>query len=93
LFMASIQLTSPLVDAWNSNAGLLRGALTMLGVCVVAVAIILLGAPTMHQWYGIVALIVIFIGSVAPAVLVSVLLRRAYRSASPAEREAIGQTR
>ena len=93
LFMASIQLTSPLVNDWTNYAGLLRGALTMLGVCVVAVAIILLGAPAMHQWYGIAALIVIFIGSVAPAVLLSILLVRAYRSASAAGRQAIGQTR
>jgi hypothetical protein len=92
LFMASIQLTTPLVSAWNRNAGLLRGAFTMLGVCTVAVAIILLGAPTMHQWYGIVALIVIFIGSVAPAVLVSVLLRRAYRSASREDRDELSAT-
>jgi hypothetical protein len=91
--MASIQLTSPLVNDWTNYAGLLRGALTMLGVCVVAVAIILLGAPAMHQWYGIAALIVIFIGSVAPAVLLSILLVRAYRSASAAGRQAIGQTR
>jgi hypothetical protein len=69
LFMASIQLTSPMVDDWYEYAGSLRAGLTMLGICVVAVAFILLGAPTMHQWYGILALIVIFIGSVVPAAL------------------------
>jgi hypothetical protein len=73
LFMASIQLTSPLVDKRYKYAGSWRAGFTMLGICLIAVAIILLGEPAMHRWYGILALIVIFIGSVAPAVLLTVL--------------------
>ena len=69
LFMASIQLTSPLVDNRYEYAGSVRASLTVLGICAAAAAIILLGEPAMHQWYGILALIAIFIGSVAPAVL------------------------
>jgi hypothetical protein len=84
LFMASIQLTSPLVDNRYKYAGALRAALTVLGICVAAAAVILLGEPTMHQWYGILALIAIFTGSVAPAVLLVILWFREDRPAGGA---------
>ena len=86
LFMASIQLTTPLVDDRYIYAGSLRSGLTMLGICLVAVAIILLGEPAMHQWYGVLALIVIFIGSVVPTVLLVILWFRADRPAGGATR-------
>jgi len=73
LFMASIQLTSPLVDNEFNHAGSLRAGFTILGICFIAVAIVVLGEPAMHQWYGIAALIVILIGSIGPAVLLAVL--------------------
>jgi hypothetical protein len=72
-FMASIQLTSPLADKRFRHVGAGRAAFTMLGICLIALAIILLGAPAMHRWYGILALIVIFIGGFGPAILLVVL--------------------
>jgi predicted neutral ceramidase superfamily lipid hydrolase len=71
--MASIQLTSPLVEKQFKNAGACRAGFTILGICLIALAIVLLGAPAMHGWYGILALIVIFIGSFGPATLLVVL--------------------
>jgi hypothetical protein len=40
----------------------------------------------MHQWYGVLALIVIFIGSVVPTVLLVILWFRADRPAGGATR-------
>jgi hypothetical protein len=71
LFMASIQLTSRLFT--SKSVGEFRAFLTALGICVVAAALILLGEPAMHQWYGIAALIVLFIGSAVPAALMGIL--------------------
>jgi hypothetical protein len=76
LFLASIQLTSPLIDERFAFAGPLRRALTTIGISVIGVAIILLGEPAMHEWYGITALIAVFTGSVGPASWLAVLWLR-----------------
>jgi hypothetical protein len=74
LFMASIGLmTVPIMKEWPRQSGDLRGLLSVLGICVVAVALFMLCLKAINQGWSLAVLIPLLIGSLAPAVISFVL--------------------
>jgi hypothetical protein len=74
LFMASIQLSiGPIYDIHAKTSRSLRGGLTLLGVCLVTVALSVLCAPMFQQWWSGLALIVLLAGGILPAFLTAYL--------------------
>jgi hypothetical protein len=50
----------------------------LTGIGFAGIALILLGKPEMHQWYGWLALIVLFAGTVVMAILIGFLWLRGF---------------
>jgi len=73
-FMASIQLSiGPIYDKYAKTSRSLRGGLTLIGICLVTVALSVLCAPMLQQWWSGLALVVLLIGGILPAFLTSYL--------------------
>ena len=72
--MASIQLSiGPIYGKYAKTSRSLRGGLTLLGICLVTVALSVLCAPMFQQWWSGLALVVLLIGGILPAFLTSYL--------------------
>jgi MFS family permease len=85
LFMASIQLSiGPIYDKYAKTSRSLRGGFTLLGVCLVVVALFVLCAPLFQQWWSGLALIVLLIGGILPAFLTAYLWIQEHSGKRPA---------
>ena len=77
LFISSIGLmTTPIREKWPKRVGALRGLLSGIGICVISVALFILGLRTINEWWAPLVLSPLLLGSIVPAVISLMLLRQ-----------------